>query len=50
MKKMSVQQTNILTVGGVGVMLLIAGLPPIWNIGILGLTVGGCLGLTLRNK
>ena len=50
MKKMSVNQANILTICGVGVMLLIAGLPAIWDVGILGLTVGGCLGLSVNNK
>lgn len=50
MKKMSVKQANIVTIGGVGVMLLIAGLPAIWNVGILGLTVGGCIGLSMNNK
>lgn len=50
MKKMSVKQANIVTIGGVGVMLLIAGLPIIWNIGILGLTIGGCIGLSMSKK
>ena len=50
MKKMSTKQANILTICGVGVMLLIAGLPAIWNVGILSLTVGGCIGLSINNK
>lgn len=48
-KEVKDSTANIITIGGVGLMLLIAGLPLVPSLTILGGTVAGCAYLT-HNK
>lgn len=43
-------QANLLTSGGIGAMLLIAGLPLAWNVGIIAMTVTGLTIVNRRNE
>ena len=49
-KEVKDSTANIITVGGVSLMLLIAGLPLIPSLTILGGTVAGCAYLTHNKK
>lgn len=47
---MDLMTVNLVTMFGIILMLIIAGLPLIWNIAILCLTVGFCCGLSINHK
>ena len=49
-KQVSNTTANLITIGGVSAMLLIAGLPLTPSIGILGFTVLGCKYLTDKHN
>lgn len=49
-KEIKDSTANVITIGGVGLMLLIAGLPLIPSVSILGGTVAGCAYLTHNRK